>query len=132
MAGVEKITENSMDKAKKDLGDLLNTLRRTLELTQEDVADQIGCSLSFYSAMEVGRKPVPPELLHKLIMKLKPGKDDYRKINKLAARLQKEIRIRTNELDDERAEMVMLLARKIPELDKPDLTRLRAVLEPKV
>lgn len=117
--------------ATESLGDLLNTLRRAKEVTQAEVADVIGRSISFYSAIEVGRKPAPPDILHKIILFLKPTRDEHREINRLAARMQKEIRIPVSELRDAYAETAMLLARRLPEMSESQLNRLKAVLESK-
>lgn len=113
------------------IGEIFNILRREKGLKQSDVADAIGSSTSFYSAIEVGRKSAPPEVLHQLIMFLKPNEATRRKINHLAAVQQKEVRINTSRLSPERTETAMLLARRLPDLNQADLKLLKAVLERK-
>ena len=113
------------------LGELFNFLRREKALKQSDVAEAINRSVSFYSAIEVGRKPAPPEVLHDLIMFFKPDSAIQRQINHLAAAEQKEVRINTSNLSPERTEAAMLLARRLPDLNQADLKNLKAVLERK-
>ena len=63
------------DKLLKEIGSRVNSRRRELRLTQEQVAEQMDVSVQMVSNLELGRKAIRPENIVKLCAVLQISAD---------------------------------------------------------
>lgn len=99
--------------------------------TQLDVANALGVTVSFFSAMETGMKNVPAETLRKLITHFRLGPDEAKQLRELAEVSQKEVRINLRNASAAHREVAAGFARTFSELSDQQIDQLRRVLSMK-
>ena len=113
------------------LGEKLRELRRRKGVSQKEMADAIGVSAAYLSALEHGRRGVPTwVLLQKIIGYFNIIWDDAEEVLKLAGQSHPRVVIDTSGLSPAATEFANLLARKIGGLDAETLERMRELLDP--
>lgn len=96
--------------------------------TQADVANAVGVSVAFFSAIETGRKNVPGDLLDNLMGHFQLDMVSRARIKRIAEDSQIEVKINMKKFDDERRHVVAGFARKFDELSDQQLEELKAIL----
>lgn len=111
------------------LGEKLRDLRRAKGVSQKEMADAIGVSAAYLSALEHGRRGVPTwVLLQKIIGYFNIIWDDAEEVLKLAGQSHPRVVIDTSGLSPAATELANLLAKRISALDEDALERLRGLL----
>lgn len=110
-------------------GEKLRKLRDERGLTQKDMAQAIGVSAAYLSALEHGRRGQPTwDLLQRIIGYLNIIWDDAEELQNLAAVSHPRITIDTGGLSPEATELANLLARHIRILDQDMIKNMSAQL----
>ncbi|QKV19823.1 helix-turn-helix domain-containing protein [Oricola thermophila] len=115
-------------------GARLRELRAERGMTQKEMADRIGVSAAYLSALEHGHRGVPSwPLLQRIIACLNIIWDDADELQRLAMRSAPKVTIDTSGMDPAATELANLLGQSIGRLSKEDLEhlgrRLRALLD---
>lgn len=103
-----------------ELSKFLRKLRVDKSLTQKDVADYLNISTSFYSSLEIGKKPINENITDKLIKLFDLSKDQILELNKLKVSHQQFVYIHTKDLTDAQVDLVMLVSRNIKKLNNAE------------
>lgn len=103
-----------------ELSKFLRKLRVDKSLTQKDVADYLNISTSFYSSLEIGKKPINENITDKLIKLFDLSKDQILELNKLKVSHQQFVYIHTKDLTDTQVDLVMLVSRNIKKLNNAE------------
>lgn len=104
-----------------ELSKFLRKLRVDKSLTQKDVADYLNISTSFYSSLEIGKKPINENITDKLIKLFDLSNDQILEFNKLKVSYQQFVYINTQGLSDEKLNLVILLSRNIKNLTTDEI-----------
>lgn len=111
------------------LGEKLRDLRRQKGVSQKEMAQAIGVSPAYLSALEHGRRGVPTwVMLQKIIGYFNVIWDDAEEVLKLADQSHPRIVIDTSGLSPEATQLANTLADRIAALDADTITRLLEVL----
>ena len=111
------------------LGEKLRELRRMKGVSQKEMAEAIGVSPAYLSALEHGRRGVPTwVLLQKIIGYFNIIWDDAEDVVALAGQSHPRVVIDTSGLSPAATELANLLAKRISGLDAETLEGLRALL----
>lgn len=97
--------------------------------TQFEVAEALGVSIAFWSAIETGKKNVPTELFEKAISYFRLAKEDAEKLQELSWVSQKDIKINMQNMNDRSRELVVGFARNFSSLDEEKQQKLRDLLD---
>ena len=108
------------------LGAKLRKLRAERGITLKQMAQGLGVSSAYLSALEHGRRGTPTwDLLQRIIVYLNIIWDEAEEIQRLAEISDPKITIDTAGLSPEATELANRLARDIGKLDKSDLADIR-------
>ncbi|MER9423273.1 helix-turn-helix domain-containing protein [Mesorhizobium sp. M0317] len=115
-------------------GEKLRALRAERGLRQKDMAQAIGVSAAYLSALEHGRRGAPTwTLIQKIIGYFNVIWDDAEELARLAEASHPRVRLDTSGLSPAATELANLLAENIEKLDEAELARItgsiRAALE---
>lgn len=100
----------------------IRELRAERNITQKKMAEDIGVSAAYLSALENGARGAPSwEFVQRVIGYFNIIWDDAEELQKLAMNSHPKISINTGGLSVEATELANLLAKRISELDKQDL-----------
>ena len=109
------------------LGEKLRALRAERGVSQKAMAQAIGVSAAYLSALEHGRRGAPTwTLIQKIIGYFNIIWDDAEDLARLAATSHPRVRIDTSGLSPAATELANLLAEGIEKLDEAELRRLSA------
>jgi transcriptional regulator with XRE-family HTH domain len=116
-------------------GARLRELRAEHGMTQKQMAEQVGVSAAYLSALEHGHRGVPGwPLLQRIIACLNIIWDDADELQRLAMQSAPKVTIDTSGMDPSATELANLLGQSIGRLSREDLEylneRLRALVEP--
>jgi len=103
-------------------------LRLENHMRLKEMAEKLEMTSAFLSAIETGRKPVPPGLPDKVIAMLGLDEVSAARVRRAAAKSVKSVRLDVSERDDEAQELAVAFARKFPSMDKHDVQYLLKVL----
>jgi transcriptional regulator with XRE-family HTH domain len=110
------------------IGKALRKLRIDRAWLLKDMADGIGVSPSFLSAIETGRKPMPEDFIERIAKWAKLDKTSRKALEDAAAISRKEFKVGvTPDMSEAELETAALLAR-FDELPKEDRERIRQIL----
>ncbi|MBX3584088.1 MAG: helix-turn-helix domain-containing protein [Rhizobiaceae bacterium] len=111
------------------LGEKLRDLRRQKGVSQKEMAQAIGVSAAYLSALEHGRRGVPTwVMLQKIIGYFNVIWDDAEEVLKLADQSHPRIVIDTSGLSPEATQLANTLADRIAVLDADTITRLLEIM----
>ena len=111
------------------LGKIVRKLRIDDSVTMKDMADSLGLSVAFISAVETGRKSPSKQLVDGLIKFFQLGGPDADRLKLAAEESQQEYRIRLDrDASDERRSTAAALARNFDELPDERLKELRETI----
>ena len=112
------------------LGERIRALRRERGVSQKDMAEALGVSAAYLSALEHGRRGVPTwTMIQKIIGYFNIIWDDAEELQRLAETSQPRVVLDTSGLSPAATELANLLAREIALLGEDDLRRLTASIE---
>lgn len=97
--------------------------------TQFEVAEALGVSIAFWSAIETGKKNVPAELLAKAISHFELTGAEANELQTLSWVSQRDVKINMQDLNDRSRELVVGFARKFSSLDEEKQQKLRDLLD---
>ena len=117
--------------APTSFGVLLRKHRLDRNETLYAMADAVGVSSSFLSAVETGQKPAPEELVNKLIAHLKLDWVDAAHLREAAVVTGPELRIPLRGRDKNAREIAAMFARRFEDGDMDALRRALATLDVK-
>ena len=113
------------------LGEKLRELRRQKGVSQKEMAEAIGVSAAYLSALEHGRRGVPTwVLLQKIIGYFNIIWDDAEEVLKLANQSHPRIVIDTSGLSPSATELANILAARIESLDAETIDRMLELIAP--
>lgn len=110
------------------LGKFLRKLRIDHQLNQLDLAQKLGISVAFYSAVESGRKPMPAELRLKVINYYNLSDAQILEVDTAIEMSKTELKISMEDLDDSEKELVACFARNFKTLEEDKKARIREIL----
>jgi len=110
-------------------GKLVRKLRIDRGLRLKDMADALGLSSAFLSAVETGSKPVPASMADQVCRYFGLDPQQQRDLRKAVDASQVEARIRMEGLEDQSRELVAAFARRIGDLDPGQRARILEVLK---
>lgn len=111
-------------------GEEIRRLRAERGITQKRMAQAIGVSPAYLSALEHGHRGQPSwELLQRVIGFFNVIWDDAEDLQRLAAMSHPRVIIDTAGLSAEATALANNLARAIGKLKKPDIARLQSILD---
>lgn len=94
-----------------EFGKKLRKLRIDHEVMLKTMADAIGVSSPYLSAIETGRKPINANILNKMISYLNLSKEQGDELTKLASRLEPDVVIKGNDIYE--TELALMFARRM-------------------
>src|SRR5260221_535785 len=97
-------------------GKALRQLRTKYDMRLLDLANALGVSSAYVSAVETGRKPIPDGFVAQVGRAMPIDADELRVLRRTADRTKKEIKV--DSLRDEQRELLAAFARKLD--DVPD------------
>ncbi|MBL8578189.1 MAG: helix-turn-helix transcriptional regulator [Mesorhizobium sp.] len=113
------------------LGERLRELRRQKGVSQKEMAEAIGVSAAYLSALEHGRRGVPTwVLLQKIIGYFNIIWDDAEEVLKLAGQSHPRVVIDTSGLSPSATELANILAARIESLDADTIARILEMIAP--
>ena len=108
-------------------GDKLRALRNERGVSQKDMAEAIGVSAAYLSALEHGRRGAPTwTLIQKIIGYFNVIWDDAEELARLAETSHPRVKIDTSGLSPAATELANVLAENIEKLDEEELRRIIA------
>lgn len=111
------------------LGKELRRLRLDRDWLLKGMADGIGVSSSFLSAIETGRKPIPDDFLERIVNWAQLDIDETARLRRAADQSALEVRIRMpRTASPSDREAMAVLARTFGELDSEKLAQFRALV----
>jgi transcriptional regulator with XRE-family HTH domain len=109
-----------------DFGKALRKLRIEQGEKMQDMANAIGVSVSFLSAIETGAKSVPMEKVEKIITRYDLKGAEARELHSLAAKSKAMVRIKVR---PESRQLVTAFARKVKDLSPSKRHAILQILE---
>lgn len=111
-------------------GEKIRALRKERGVTQSEMADALGISSAYLSALEHGRRGRPTwELLQRIIGYLNVIWDEAEELERLAELSHPKVTVETGGLEPDATALANRLAETIAILPPDDVKRLRAALE---
>jgi len=107
------------------LGKSLRTLRIDREVTMKEMANVMGVSVAFLSAIETGSKPMPSDKLERIIGKYDIKNQEATTLRSLAAKSKHTVRIKPAA---ESRELVSAFARRLGRLNDADRKAIMIIL----
>jgi transcriptional regulator with XRE-family HTH domain len=110
------------------LGRAVRKLRIDKGETLKKMADALNVSPAFLSAVEIGRKKAPDELVSKIAMHFSLDEERASELHKAAAADRNQYRISIKTASAEAREVVSAFARRFEQLDAEELRKLKEIL----
>jgi len=111
-------------------GKILRKIRIDRSCTLADIATLTSVTPAFVSALETGRKPVPPTFLEKLGSALDLSTPQRKELLKAAAAQAREVSIPLGQRTDRAKELAVAFARRFETLSAPEIEELFQVIAP--
>ena len=107
----------------------LREQRLAWDMGQEEIANALGVSVSYYSAIETGRKPPSPTQFNQIAKILKLDTKAKYELQKAAANSVKQIRIDVKEYTPETRHMIFNFVRQIDDMTDFELRKVRDLID---
>ncbi len=111
-----------------EFGKELRRLRLNLGELLRDMADKLGVTSAYLSAVENGKKKATLALYKQVVEVYQLSPQEAAQLKESFDRSSSEIRLNTRELSDERQDLAVIFARRISELDSNDLEEIKKIL----
>lgn len=108
-----------------EFGKMLRIMRVKQSEKITAMAKKLGYSTSFLSAVELGKKSVPPEMIKQLEEQYALNREQVNELMQQASETLRSVRINATEHNDEGKQTLFAFARVLPELDDEGMRRLR-------
>lgn len=112
-----------------ELGKFLRKLRIDNTEILKTMADRLGVSPSFLSAVENGKKKMPINWKEIIINSYNFNADKTEEFEKAIIKTEKEITIGINKLSEERQNLAISFARKLDTLSNADIETIKKIFE---
>ena len=109
-----------------DFGKALRKLRIDRQVKMKDMADTMGVSVAFLSAIETGSKTVPMEKVEKIIVYYDVKGQEATALRALAGKSKQTVRIKVR---PESRQLVTAFARRVKDLSPSQRSAILAILE---
>lgn len=109
-------------------GVCLKALRQNHQDTLKTLSQKLNISLPYLSAMEVGRRVVPVEIIKKIKDFYSLREEEYEELYNAAMLANQHVDLELSRMDDAKREVSMAFARKIEYADSELIERLRKAL----
>lgn len=111
-------------------GKLVRKHRIDLAMTLREMANATGVTPAFISATETGRKPVPKELLERIMTVLDLDMEQRVELKSAAEASRKSLKVELGErASGQDREVAAMFARQFPDLSEDDKDAIRRILE---
>ena len=120
-----------MNSTTTELGKMLRKLRIDREETLGDMAERLGCTSSYLSAIEKGKRPAPAGFASKLAKLYSLSPDDERDIAAAADKTVRNVKVDLGATSDVKREAALVFARSFDELDDDTSRRILKLLQAK-
>ncbi len=112
-----------------EFGKAVQQLRQLAGLTLFEVAEKMGMSTAFLSAVENGRKRVPDDFVEKLGRAVPSAQAQSNVLESLANQARKQVVLPLPSANRQDADLATVLARKFNNLSDEQKARIRAILD---
>ena len=112
-----------------DFGKVLKDLRAKNNDTLKTLSEKLEISLPYLSAMEVGRRVVPMEVVGKIKEIYNLSSEDYNLLYSKAIETNQHVDLELSKMNEAQKEVSMVFARRIENADPVLLEKLKKVLE---
>ncbi|MDR0221773.1 MAG: helix-turn-helix domain-containing protein [Lachnospiraceae bacterium] len=112
-----------------DFGKTLRKLRIDCTEIIKDMADKLGCTASYLSAVETGKRPVPEEWAEKIIALYHLDDNSAAMLRNAALAEVKSVKIGIGNLDSGKKETAILFAREFSDVDEETSLKIRELLK---
>ena len=110
-------------------GKSVRKLRIDLEVSLKNLAESLGKTSSYISAIETGKRPVTNDILEKIIIFLKPNTEMEKELRKNAELSQISVEVNLQGKNQTAREAALLFARNFDDLNNEDYENLKRLLE---
>ena len=112
-----------------EFGKILRKLRIECGELIKDMAEKLGCTASYLSAVEIGKRPVPADWAKIIANSYALSSDEARKLEKAAMMDVKTVKIDISGYMEDKREAALIFARKFKDLDDETVCTIRKLLE---
>lgn len=112
-----------------EFGKTLRKMRIDCGEIIKNMADKLGCTASYLSAVETGKRPVPDEWVDKIVELYNLDSDDAQKLRTESMAEAKSIKIDINNLFGNKRETAILFAREFSDVDESTSEKIRELLQ---
>lgn len=112
-----------------EFGKELRKLRIDEDETLADMAEKLGISMSYLSAIEIGTRSVPSGLIEKLSAQYKLNKEAVETLNKALEQSISSIDISLQSTLPLQRDLAIMLARKLPDLSDSECEKMLSILK---
>lgn len=106
-----------------NFGKALRKIRIEHEVTLGDLGELLNCSASFISALETGKKAVPPNFLNDISKQLKLSTAEQMELTRAAALQVKEVSLGLNNRSDKAKELAVAFARRFETMSEEEIAK---------
>ena len=110
-------------------GKSVRKLRIDLEISLKNLAELLGKTSSYISAIETGKRPVTSDILEQIINQLKPSTEMEKELRKNAELSQTSVEVNLQGKNQTAREAALLFARNFDDLNNEDYENLKRLLE---
>lgn len=110
-------------------GKSVRKLRIDLEVSLKALAESLGKTSSYISAIETGKRPVTTDILEQIINRLKPNTEMEKELRKNAELSQTSVEVNLQGKNQTAREAALLFARNFDDLNNEDYENLKRLLE---
>lgn len=110
-------------------GKQLRSLRIENDLRLKDMADELGVTVAYLSAVENGKRAVPDSWIIKLIEQYSLSEEEAIKLQKAACENKKDIKINLENANEYEAGLALSFARKFRTLSVEQVNELQRILD---
>lgn len=111
------------------VGKFLKKLRVERDEVMNDMAKKIGVSVSFLSSVETGKKKMPSSWVPIISKEYNLDRNQIEEFESAIARTEEEIELSISNLDILSREFAISFARKLPDLNRKQINKMRKIME---
>ncbi|WP_312605617.1 helix-turn-helix domain-containing protein [Kosakonia cowanii] len=112
-----------------NFGKYLRKLRIDRGMVLKDMAEMIGVSSAYLSAIELGKRAIPDDLISDVVKGFGLSKKEGEKLSKYAQLSQPSIKVDMSDANDQNKELMLVFARKFKDLSPDQLDKLNKMLK---
>ncbi len=112
-----------------EFGKILRKMRIDCAEIIKNMADKLGCTASYLSAVETGKRPIPDEWVEKIVSLYNLDNDTAQELRTAAMAEAKNVKIDINNLFGSKRETAILFAREFSNIDETTSEKIRELLK---